>query len=143
MQVQTLLPSAARHEIIGGPGREFWTNGRNWEIPNHEERLAQPGNQYGRYRLEVSPAGDGEKTRFLHVMQVGPASRNATLQAELVRTETQDGVELECPETQRRHRVLFNRDGLIGGHLHIRTADGETLLDQPLLDPAEPVAHTE
>jgi len=138
MLVRTLLPGAARHEVIGGPGREFWTNGRNWEIPDHEQRLARPGNQYGRYRLEVSPAGNGEKTRFLHVMQVGPESSAAMLPAKLVQTDAQDGVELECPETRRRYRLLFNRDGLIGGHIHIRTAAGEILLDQPLLQPAEP-----
>ncbi|MDX9981892.1 MAG: hypothetical protein RBU25_17865, partial [Lentisphaeria bacterium] len=140
MLVRTLLPAAARHEVIGGPGKEYWTNGRNWEMFDQEKRLALPGNQYGRYRLEVSPAGDGEKTRFLHVMQVGPESLAALLPTKLVQTDAQDGVELEDPVQQRRYQVLFNRDGLVAGHLKVWNAAGEMLLDQPLLQPAEPVA---
>lgn len=140
MLVRTLLPAAAHHEVIGGPGKEYWTNGRNWEMFDQEKRLALPGNQYGRYRLEVSPAGDGEKTRFLHVMQVGPESLAALLPTKLVQTDAQDGVELEDPVQQRRYQVLFNRDGLVAGHLKIWDAAGEMLLDQPLLQPVEPVA---
>jgi heparin/heparan-sulfate lyase len=139
MLVQTLLPEAANHEVIGGPGKEYWTNGRNWEIPDHEKRLGLPDNQYGRYRLEVSPAGDGEKTRFLHLLQVGPESLPATVSAKLVQTDAQDGMELDCPAQQRRFQVLFNRDGLIGGQIKVWNAAGELLLDQPLLQPVEPV----
>jgi hypothetical protein len=133
MAVRTLLPLAAKHEVIGGPGKEYWTNGRNWEFVDQEAQLAKPGNQYGRYRLEVSPADEGEKTRFLHFLQVGQAPLPKLAQARLLQSETQDGIEVICPETQRRFQLFFNRDGLIAGHIYAWDADGKGILDQPLL----------
>ena len=140
MAVRTLLPIAAKHEVIGGPGKEYWTNGRNWEIFDQEKRFAKPENQYGRYRLEVSPADDGEKTRFLHLLQVGLAPIQKLAQARLIQTETQDGIEVTCPESQRRYQLFFNRDGLIGGHIRAWDAAGQSILDQPLLEDREAIA---
>ena len=133
---RSCLPQARNHRRSG---KEYWTNGRNWEIFNQEKRLAKPGNQYGRYRLEVSPADQGEKTRFLHLLQVGTAPIKNFAPARLIQNETQDGIELTCPETQRRYQLVFNRDGLIGGHISAWDADGKSILDQPLLENREPV----
>ena len=36
--MKTVLPADARTEVIGGPGREFWTNGRNF--PLSEDKMA-------------------------------------------------------------------------------------------------------
>jgi hypothetical protein len=140
MLVRTLLPAATKHEVIGGPGREYWTNDRNWPIFDQQKRLARSDNQYGRYRLEVSPAENGERTRFLHVLQVGPKALTTMVPTKRIQTDAQDGVELDCPDQQRRYQVLFSRDGPIGGHIKVWNADGKALLDQPLLQPVEPIA---
>jgi len=58
-------------------------------------------------------------------------------QARLLQTENQDGIELTCPETQRRYQLFFNRDGLIGGHIRAWDAAGQSILDQPLLQDRE------
>ncbi|MBS1371339.1 MAG: DUF4962 domain-containing protein [Lentisphaeria bacterium] len=131
--IRSLLPEKAAVEVIGGPGREFWTNGRNWEIPGHEAALSKP-NWLGRYRLELSPPEESAKARFLTVLQAADKGARQMAGAQLLRDAEQDGVRFTTAEG-RECEVRFNRDGLIGGHIAIRR-DGKTLVDQPLLKPA-------
>ncbi len=64
----TLLPPAGNREItaVGGPGREFWVDGRNYPQGYDQPRDHEPG----AWRVEVSPTGPAATDLFLNVMQV-------------------------------------------------------------------------
>lgn len=63
----TLFPQAENCEItaVGGPGREFWVEGRNYPQGYDEPREYDPG----AWRLEVSPKAPATTDLFLNVMQ--------------------------------------------------------------------------
>lgn len=71
---KTLIPAVGKAEIvkIGGPGKEFWVNDKNYEIS------APTGVQadMGAWRIEVSPKSDSEEDKFLNAMYVTDADRN-------------------------------------------------------------------
>ena len=69
---RTLLPQKALVEKIGGEGRQFWSDGKNWPLPNpddedrNEVHVAnrKTGNNhplFGQWRIEVSPKKSGRK----------------------------------------------------------------------------------
>ncbi|MFC1712343.1 heparin/heparin-sulfate lyase HepB [Candidatus Poribacteria bacterium] len=62
----TLLPETHNIVKIGGPGREFWADGKNY--PN----LPRKGGSYepGAWRIELSPRNPATTDHFLNVMQV-------------------------------------------------------------------------
>jgi hypothetical protein len=65
LTVHVLLPDAPRIKTIGGPGREFEVDGRNYPLSNEV-----PGPQTaGKWRVEVAPASaDATRVRFLTVL---------------------------------------------------------------------------
>jgi heparin/heparan-sulfate lyase len=81
----TLLPSASNCEIVkvGGPGREFWVDGRNYPFRPRARGNSEPG----AWRIEISPRVPAKTDLFLDVMEVmdsvgGPGS----LAPELIET---------------------------------------------------------
>jgi hypothetical protein len=80
---QTLLPEAARLEVIGGAGREFWVAGQNL-VPSKQ---ADEFDDAGRYRVEVSSPRGQEEERFLHVLYACEASEAVPPQAAAVSVE--------------------------------------------------------
>ena len=107
---KTLLPRDAKTEVIGGPGKEFWTNGQNFPVGNPWERFWQKRNFLGRYRLEVSPTEAETRTRMLHVLQAADINTPAMIPVKLLEDATRDGAELTLP-TGEKARVWFTRDG--------------------------------
>ena len=107
---KTLLPKQVKNEVIGGPGKEFWTNGQNFPVGEIWERFWQRRNFLGRYRLEVSPAEAGTRTRMLHVLQAADINTPAMIPVKLLQDNTRDGAELALP-TGEKARVWFARDG--------------------------------
>lgn len=65
-----LLPSADHVAItpVGGPGKEFWVFGENFE--NEPTRGRDPAGERGAWRVEISPSAPTEEDYFLNVMQV-------------------------------------------------------------------------
>lgn len=63
-----LLPEAsnARIEIVGGSGKEYWVDGRNYGTVTQEDA--------GRYRIELSPRNAARGDNFLNVLQAMDAS---------------------------------------------------------------------
>ena len=59
---RTLLPQTVQYESVGGEGKEFWVDGKNWPPP----KGVKPDT--GRWRLEVSPAQPATRDYFLHVL---------------------------------------------------------------------------
>ncbi len=64
---QTLLPKAedAHIEKIGGPGMEYWVDGKNATAVPKEK-----GDESGNWRIEISPKTAKTKDYFLNVLQV-------------------------------------------------------------------------
>lgn len=78
---RTLYPEDAILEKVGGPGKQFWSGGRNWPIPTltpedygYAQRNNIPPNDHplvGQWRVEVRPASARKDDFFLHIIQVG------------------------------------------------------------------------
>jgi hypothetical protein len=84
----TLLPQDAKLELIGGPGKEAWVDGKNYPWnPDTKLRSREPG----AWRLEVSPGAARRQDYFLHVLfvdDVGAVPVNAD-DAQLSQTSTE------------------------------------------------------
>lgn len=77
-----LLPAKATIEKIGGKGKEFWVNGKNYE--NKATTRPDPCNERGAWRVEVSPAAANTEDCMLNVIQVGDDVANIYNKAQLV-----------------------------------------------------------
>ena len=62
LHVETLLPEAAKIKLIGGPGKEYFCDGRNWPPAKKRDPLA------GAWRVEVSPTNPAAADTFLHAL---------------------------------------------------------------------------
>ena len=81
MICRTLLPEDASQQLIGGPGKDFWSDGRNWPLPvlcpddwGYGKRHIVPPETHpmlGHWRLEVAPGQPAAQDLFLHMMMVG------------------------------------------------------------------------
>ena len=96
---RTLLPKGAVVARIGGEGKQFWSDGKNWAIPEYkkEDPLYKrnrnlPRNNHplvGQWRVEVSPKKAATHDNFLHIIQVGDESLQS-----LPKTECKEGKEV-------------------------------------------------
>ena len=135
---RTLLPEGAAQEKIGGPGREFWSNGKNWEINPRYVRDSEavcarrPGSGpwFGKWRLSVRPAASAKADRFLHVINVSGDERAVPYESRAVREKGRDGAVVCVPGVTVRGRTgvlevtaLFNREGAVGGEIRYRLLD--------------------
>jgi hypothetical protein len=65
LHLETVLPRDAAIEFVGGVGKEFWVNGRNYAAQAREmDLITEPG--VG--RIEVSPPRPSASDLFLHVL---------------------------------------------------------------------------
>ncbi len=75
LHVETLLPSDATLQFVGGEGKEFWVDGVNYPARVRDiDRIVEPG--IG--RIEVSPNHPNTEDFFLHVLsptELGDATR--------------------------------------------------------------------
>ena len=105
---RTILPNKAVVELVGGEGKQFWSDGKNWPIPEYKtddpmykRSKNTPRNNHplvGQWRVEVSPKKAATNDHFLHIIQVG----NESLQA-LPQTE--------CKDAKDAVTLKFNYDG--------------------------------
>lgn len=80
MIVETLLPKDAVIEKVGGEGKEFWINGKNYpsEIEKFDKNSPKFNTlEYSWGRLEISPPADDKTDYFLNVMTVKDADSPA------------------------------------------------------------------
>ena len=125
---ETFLPEDAKLEKIGGPGKEFWSNGKNWEpdvsflasTARGAKRTGR-GPYFGAWRLEVSPSKPRASDRFLHVLTAADTSSQAPHTRKIAR-DGMDGVVVTLPAPSgdtTEATVLFNREGPVGGMISI------------------------
>ena len=121
---QTLLPRNAKQEVIGGPGKEYWSNGMNF--PLNEEVWASylrgaekdgRGPYTGAWRLSVKPSKESKDDRFLNVLTATDVKHKAPVKATYVKDASRDGVVLSLGG--KKMTFWFNRDGEVGGDVVI------------------------
>ena len=133
---QTLLPRAAAFEKVGGPGREWWANGRNWEVD--EKYLASTraecakrgrGPYDGAWRLEVRLPEPAAETTFLHVLTATDSAVGRPVKAEYVADAAggREGARLTLGDG-RGVTVLFNRQGACSGSVRFDDEGAERAL---------------
>ncbi|MCL4195451.1 MAG: hypothetical protein KJZ87_27180 [Thermoguttaceae bacterium] len=69
-----LLPTQAEITAVGGPGKEYWVFGENFPVASARSDAADQ--EYGQWRVEVSPPRAAAADHFLNVMQI--MDRDAT-----------------------------------------------------------------
>lgn len=70
---KTLYPQDAVIEKIGGPGKQFWSDGKNWPLPT-DLAANTPSDTWplvGQWRIEVKPGSARKLDYFMHIIQVG------------------------------------------------------------------------
>jgi hypothetical protein len=133
MFCQTFLPEDAVLTPVGGPGREFWAAGKNWDIVTkglRPEELAM----MGQWRVEVSPDVARKADVFLHVIQVGDQQLQHMDKTELLQDGQRSGVRLTT--SGQIWEVMFDAGGPLGGR--IRRTGGAGLIDRPLATTIQP-----
>ena len=135
MFCRALLPQDAVLRVVGGPGHEFESSGRNWELPDAAKPYAETKNYLGRYRVETSPAPPAESDVFLHIIQVGADAAPRMLGTRLL----EDGVTFGVAFTTDRGdwEIRFRRNGPPGGSVRL-SRDVRSVCDQPLRSDVEP-----
>ena len=124
---ETILPEGATLTKIGGPGKEFWSNGKNWEpdtafLASAERGAKRTGRgpYFGAWRLEVSPDAPHANDRFLHVLTATDTSAATAPKTRRISDGSRDGVVIEVPKKDggvTEVTILFNREGHVGGEI--------------------------
>jgi hypothetical protein len=114
MFFRTLLPNDAVLTPVGGPGKDFWAAGQNWDIVSDG---LKPKNlaMMGQWRVEVTPGAPRKRDVFLHVIQVGDQKLDAMDEVTLLQDEGTCGVRLTTGN--QKWEVTFNSTGRLGGHI--------------------------
>jgi heparin/heparan-sulfate lyase len=128
---KTLFPEKAQINKIGGPGKQFWSGGQNWPIPdkNPDTNFNQSNTRemLGQWRMEISPAEENSEDLFLHLIQVGDRSLSSMVETQNIRT--QDSIGIKFRYNQFEYELQFNNKGPAGGHIVIKQ-NGNRLLQE-------------
>jgi len=114
---RTLYPTDAEVEKIGGPGRQFWSGGRNWAIPEltpEDYGYAQRGNippndwpLVGQWRVEVRPGSARTDDMFMHIIQVGDETLTSLPKTKTFEDDSAVGVEFKY--NGKKFRIAFDK----------------------------------
>jgi len=127
---RTMLPENAVLTKIGGAGKQFWADGRNWPLPK-DYRIPDSNELLGQWRMEVNPGEARNEDIFLHLIQVGDLSLSAMAPANLIRENGHVGVSFRFGENETT--VLFATEGKAAGHIRISSA-GQAIVDRALTE---------
>ncbi len=115
LQCRTLLPHPAQIQKVGGPGQEFWNDGRNWPLPTPCS-IAQT-ELMGMWRVEVSPSIYDRETCFLHLIEVSDrASPMTVVDPHLLQDANRCGVEFSVAD--RTWTIWFGTQGPLSCTVH-------------------------
>ncbi len=141
---RTLYPTDAVLTKIGGPGKEFWANGINWELNDAVKRqnAAQKKRTgkamlLGNWRMEVSPTAPRAEDVFLHLIEVGDGSLERMCRAD--RLEGSGSVGVRFAAGDRTVEATFGTTGGASGHVKI-AANSKVLFDKDLAQQVMPQA---
>lgn len=105
LHLTELLPAEVTK--IGGPGKEFWAAGKNWQ----NDPRSSSGNssmESGTWRIEITPTKPAIEDQFLTVMQTFDRTEGAAAPVSRVDADAWLGAYLAAPSGARL--VMFRRD---------------------------------
>ena len=123
---RTIFPENAKLTKIGGPGKQFWSDGRNWPLPvlspadwNFSRARLVPDTHelLGQWRMEVTPAKPATDDIFLHLIQVGDLSLQSMVNSIAIKKENLSGVKFTYQD--KEYEITFNTKEDIGGKITI------------------------
>ena len=126
MFCRTVFPENAKLTKIGGPGKQFWSDGRNWPMPvlkpddwnyNNARQLPDTHELLGQWRMEVTPAKPATDDVFLHLIQVGDLSLKSMVNSAALAKDGMQGVKFAYRE--KEYEIMFNVRNDIGGKISI------------------------
>ena len=125
---RTILPKKAVIERIGGEGKQFWSEGKNWTIPEFKPEDSMykrfrftPRNNHplaGQWRVEVSPKKAATNDHFLHIIQVGDESLQALPQTEC--KDAKDAVTLKFNYAGKSYTLSFDKTKKSGCKIEVK-----------------------
>jgi heparin/heparan-sulfate lyase len=104
-----LMPAAdnLRIDKVGGPGKEFWVDGRNY--PNE---TTPPDPEKGTWRVEVSPRQPAAVDLFLNVIEVGDGAAAGARELAIARIASDDVIGLKVADRVVLFPSRADRTGL-------------------------------
>ena len=138
MFCKTLFPENAELTKIGGPGEQFWSDGRNWPLPEltpedwgYGRRHRNPPDTLdllGQWRIEVAPEKPNTEDFFLHLIQVGDKSLESMVISKPVRKDDMVGVSFVYQN--REYEVMFQTKNEVGGEISINQNNLQVLEEE-------------
>ena len=131
---KTIFPEKAGLTKIGGPGKQFWSGGKNWPLPtlspddwNYNRNTSPQDTRelLGQWRIEVSPDKLETDDNFLHLIQVGDHSIQTMTKSETVKKGDRVGVHFTYG--QKEYTVMFDTKDNAGGMISIKHNGVEVL----------------
>ncbi|GAF88223.1 unnamed protein product, partial [marine sediment metagenome] len=142
---RTVFPETNKLIKIGGPGKQFWSGGKNWPMPtlspedwNYRRRSSIQSDThdlYGQWRVEVNPVESNTDDAFLHLIQVGNHNLQSMVQSEAVKTDDMMGVRFSYGS--KEYTIIFSAKGEPGGRISINQ-DDQTVLDEEFTKTVKP-----
>ncbi|HUX97069.1 MAG TPA: heparinase II/III family protein [Bacteroidales bacterium] len=134
---RTIFPEYAGLTKIGGPGKQFWSGGRNWPLPvltpedwNYRRSNKVPLDTVpllGQWRIEVVPIKAQSEDNFLHLIQVGDLGMKSMVASERIKTDDMMGVRFEI--NSKKYEIMFATLGEPAGQISI-IQNGEKIRDE-------------
>ena len=118
---RTFLPKDFKREIIGGPGKEFWIDGKNY--PLGKTRLAEIKKRgikpiWGNWRVELTSKKPTFKVNYLNLIQVGMADKlKKMVSSEFIHDGKRQGVKFNYGGLE--YTVLFDTVNIPGGSIKV------------------------
>jgi len=113
-----ILPDPFHLETVGGPGREFFTDGANYPPEDTTPQEA------GEWRVEVSPETPGERDTFLTVIfpaaagEAAPAAPSTVQSDDAAGAAMEDRVVVFASSTDPVDELTYTVDCTSGRHIH-------------------------
>ena len=122
---KTIFPEDATTEVIGGPGKQFWADGKNWPLPYGGDTHPL----YGQWRVEVSPGSQKNDDVFLHLIQVSDRDKDTRTIPSATRLEENGMKGVQFTHGGKEYKILFNTTGAAGGKISI-TGNGNSIVNE-------------
>ena len=132
---RTVFPRDARVQKVGGPGHEFEVFGTNYP-PSVSYYPKASGEEWGSWRIEVTPGRPRVKDYFLNVLLAQDSSKAKAPDVKPLEEKGDVGVEVNY--NGRLYRVMFRLDGPPGGYLTITGLRDIILVEKELSETVQP-----
>lgn len=118
LEAHVLLPHKPYIQLMGGPGFEFFVDGKNYDKDVAEVAKRHKGKEPGAWRVEIMPDEPREKDEFLVVLLPTPLDRSPSHQIRFLEHGNDYGVEITGPKHTTRWWFNSPKRGV-----HIETSD--------------------